>query len=85
MPVLSDTISPPLSASLSPMSTISRQLLEKSTVPEGLGSYLGFPMFFFLLKNNTACPHLGVSGGHHSSLLLTASFCFFAQKELQGK
>lgn len=63
---------------------ISCQLLEKSTVPECVGSYLGFPMFFFLLKNNKAGSHFWGSGGHGSSLLLPTSFCCFAQKELRG-
>lgn len=71
--------SPPL-ALLSPMSMISCQLLEKSTLPECLGSYLGFSMFFFLLKNNRAGSHFRGGGGHGSSLLLPTSFCFLAQK-----
>lgn len=85
MPVPSDTISSALFASLSPVSMISRQLLEKSTALEHLGSYLGFPVFFLLLKNNKAGPYLGGSGDHRASLLFPASFCCFAQKELQRK
>lgn len=84
MPVLIlITISSLLLASPSPMSMVGCQLLEKSTFPECLGSYLGFPMFFFLLKNNKASSHLRGSGGHGSSLLPT-SFCLFAQRELMG-